>query len=131
MTRKKRKLVQEDRPTRRNGNKCRTSVITSEIKVVASNIWSYGCQVDRNTRNLWQLRKIKGKSVCIQKQDQGDRIFVEMTGTITESLISDRYWIVVIDYYIRYSWRFFTKTKSQLPKKVEEFKKNDITRYSR
>ena len=47
--------------------------------------------------------------------------FVETTGTFPESLISNRYWIGLVDYYNRHSFIFFTKTKSQLPKNVEEF----------
>ena len=42
-------------------------------------------------------------------------------GPFLEGLLGDHYWIGVVDYYRRYSWSFFTDTKSQLPKKMAEF----------
>ena len=50
----------------------------------------------------------------------GERIFVDMPGPLPESLIGDQYWIDIVDNYSRYSWSFFTETKSQLPKNIEE-----------
>ena len=44
-----------------------------------------------------------------------------MNGPFPDSLIEDWYWIGVVDNYSRYLWRLFMKTKSQLPKKMEEF----------
>ena len=58
----------------------------------------------------------------------GERIFVDMPGPLPESLIGDQYWIDIVDNYSRYSWSFFTKTKSQLPKKMEYFFKNMTSR---
>ena len=51
----------------------------------------------------------------------GERIFVETTDPFLESLTENRYWIGVSEDYRRYSWSFFTKTKSQLPKNMEDF----------
>ena len=45
---------------------------------------------------------------------------MDTTDPFMESLIGNRYWIGVVNDYIRNSWSFFTKTKSQLPKKMEE-----------
>ena len=50
-----------------------------------------------------------------------EMIFVETTGTLSESLIENRYCIGVVDDYRRYSWILLTKTKSQLPKKWNNY----------
>ena len=49
-----------------------------------------------------------------------ERIFVDTTGPFLETFIWNRYWIGILDNYSRYSWSFFTETKSQLPKNIEE-----------
>ena len=45
-------------------------------------------------------------------------------GPFTEILIGNWYWIFVVDYHSRYSWSFFTRTESQLPKNMKEFFEN-------
>ena len=52
------------------------------------------------------------KKTYTRASQPGERIFVDTTGPFTESLIENRYWISVVDDYIRYSWSFFTKTMS-------------------
>ena len=49
----------------------------------------------------------------------GERTFVATTSLFLESLISNQYWIGVVDDHNRNSWSFFMNTKSQLPKKME------------
>ena len=46
---------------------------------------------------------------------------MDMTGSFPDSLIGCWYWIGVVDYYSGYLWSFFTNTKLQLPKEMEEF----------
>ena len=46
---------------------------------------------------------------------------MDTTGPLPESLIGNWYWIGVVDNYRRHPWSFFTKTKSQLPKNMEDF----------
>ena len=53
-----------------------------------------------------------------------ERIFVDTTGPFSEIFIWNRYWIGILDNYSHYSWSFSTKTKLQLPKKMEEFLEN-------
>ena len=68
--------------------------------------------------------KSKAKPCTVRKKKYtraskpGERIFVDTTGPFPESSIGTRYWIDVIDYYSRYSWSFFTKTRSQLTNKM-------------
>ena len=57
-------------------------------------------------------------------------MFVDTTGPLSEILFGDRYWTGVVDNYSRYSLGFFTKAKSQLPKKMEELFENSVTWYS-
>ena len=72
-----------------------------------------------------KILKAKGstfrKKTYTQATNLGERVFVDTTGPFPEIIIGGRYWIGVVYYYIGYSWRFFTKTKSQLPNKMEEF----------
>ena len=69
----------------------------------------------------------KAKSHAVRKKTYtrashpGEMIFVDTTGPSPQSLIGNWCWISVVDNYSRYSWSFFTKTKSQLPKNTEEF----------
>ena len=51
----------------------------------------------------------------------GKIIFVETTRPFPEILIGNWYCIIVVDNCSRYYCSFFTKTKSQLPKKMEDF----------
>ena len=53
-----------------------------------------------------------------------ESICVDTTGPFPESLIGNWYCIGVVNDYSRYSLSFFTKTKLQLPKKMEDFFKN-------
>ena len=62
---------------------------------------------------------VRNKKYTIVSQP-GETIFVDMTGPFLNILIGDWYWISVVDNYSRYSWSLFTKTKSQLPKKMEK-----------
>ena len=71
--------------------------------------------------------KAKSRAVRInhiQERQIREKVFVDMAGPFTDILIGNRYWIGVVDDYSRFSWSLFTKTKSQLPKKIEEFFKN-------
>ena len=70
------------------------------------------------TRSKAKSRVVRKKNYTRVSQP-GEIIFVETTGPFPESLIGDRYWIGVVDDYSRYSWSLFTKTKLQLPKKME------------
>ena len=45
--------------------------------------------------------------------------FVETIAPFPESLVGDWYWIGIVDNYNHYSWSFSTKSKPQLPKKME------------
>ena len=56
------------------------------------------------------------KKTYTRASQPGERIFVDTTGPFTESLIENWYWIGIVDDYRRFLLRFFTKTKSQLPK---------------
>ena len=58
----------------------------------------------------------------------GERIFVDMTGPFPERLIGNWYWISIVEDCSCYSWIFFTKTKSQLPKKMEYLFENMTSR---
>ena len=42
------------------------------------------------------------KKTCKRASRTGERVFVDTTGTFTESLIGNRYWIGVVDDYSRY-----------------------------
>ena len=44
-----------------------------------------------------------------------------ITGTFLDNLIGNQYWTGVVDNYSRYLLSLITKTKSQLPKKMEKF----------
>ena len=68
------------------------------------------------------------KKTYTRASQPGERIFVDTTGPFTESLIENLYWIGVVDDYSRYSWSFFTKTKSRLLKNMEEFLKKMTSR---
>ena len=57
------------------------------------------------------------KKTYTRSTKTAERIFVDTTGPIIESLFGNGYWIGLIKNYILYSRIFFTKTKSQLPKK--------------
>ena len=57
-----------------------------------------------------------------------ENIFVDKTGPFPESLIGNWYWTDIVDNCSRYSWSFFTNTKSNFPKKMEEFFKNIMLR---
>ena len=69
----------------------------------------------------------KAKSCVMSKKTYkrashpGERIFVETTSAFPKSLIGNRYWICILDDCSHYSWSFFTKTKSQLPKRMKYF----------
>ena len=66
---KKRRLTKEARTTEWNGYKCCLSILTSQIKVVSSNIWRSGRQVDSHAISLLWLYNIKSKCTCSQKED--------------------------------------------------------------
>ena len=68
------------------------------------------------------------KKTYTRASRSGEGIFVDRTGTFTEILIGNWNWIRLVDNYIHYTWSFFTNTKSQLPKKMEEFFKNMTSR---
>ena len=68
------------------------------------------------------------KKTYTRSSETWRRIFVDTTGPFLESLIDNRYWIDVVDDYSHYSYSFFTKTKSQLPKNMKEFFKNMTSR---
>ena len=70
------------------------------------------------------------KKTYPQDTNLGESIFVDATGKSPEILIKNHYWIDLVENYSRYSWSFFTETKSQLLNKMVEFLKNDVTRYS-
>ena len=61
------------------------------------------------------------KKTYKRESKPGERIFVNTTGPFPKSLIHNRYWIGVLYDYSRYSWSLFTKTKSQLTNKMEDF----------
>ena len=48
-------------------------------------------------------------------------ISVGTNGAFPKSLTGICYYICVVDDYRNYSWSFFIKKKSQIPKKMEEF----------
>ena len=75
---------------------------------------------DGSVRSKAKARDVRKKTYARESQP-GERIVVDTTGPFPESLIENRYWISIVDDYSRYSWDFFTKTKSQPPEKVEEF----------
>ena len=54
----------------------------------------------------------------------GERIFVDKTGTFPDILISNRYWIGIVDYYSHYLLGLFGNNKLQLKNKMKEFFKN-------
>ena len=65
---------------------------------------------------------IQRKSTCGKEKE----LYKSVTAWIKdfhghENLIGKQYWIGVVDDNSRSSWSFFTKTKSQLPKNMEEF----------
>ena len=68
----------------------------------------------------------KAKSCAVRKKTSTrasqprERVFVDTTGPFPESLIGIWYYIGVVDYYRRYSWNFFTKMESRLPKNIED-----------
>ena len=74
--------------------------------------------------------RYKAKSCAVRKETYtrssqlGDITFADRTGTFTESLIGNWYWIGLVDNYSCYSWSLFMNTKSQLTKKTEEFFEN-------
>ena len=74
--------------------------------------------------------RTKSKSRAVRKNtytrssQPGKRILLDMTGPFLEILIVNSYCIGVVDNYRRYFWSFFTKTKSQVPKKMEGFFEN-------
>ena len=57
-------------------------------------------------------------------------ILVDTTSPFTESLIGNRYWIGIVNYYSCYYCIFLMMTKSQLLKKMEYVLKNNVTWYS-
>ena len=61
------------------------------------------------------------KEIHIKSKDMGERIFVDMTSPIPEILIGKRYWIDVVYDYSHHPFSLFTRTKMQLPKKMEAF----------
>ena len=61
------------------------------------------------------------KKTYMRLSHPGEKIFVDTNGPFPESLIGNHYCITIMEYYSRYSWSFFTMTKSQLLKKMEEF----------
>ena len=69
-------------------------------------------------RSKAKARDVINKTYTILPK-QGESISVDTTGPFTEILIGNRYWVGVVDDYSRYSWSFFTKTKSQLLEKME------------
>ena len=75
---------------------------------------------DGCARSKAKSRAVRKKTYMRASQPV-ERICVDTTGPFPETLIVNRYWIGVVEDYSRYSWSFFTKTKSQLPKKMEDF----------
>ena len=75
---------------------------------------------DSCTRSKAKSRAVRKKSYT-RSSKPGESIFVDTNGPFTASLIGNLYCIDKVDEYRRYSWSFFTKTKSQLPKKMDEF----------
>ena len=61
------------------------------------------------------------KKTYTRASKPGEIIFVDTTGTFLENLIVKCYWIEVVDKYSHYPCSFFRKTKSQLPKKMEQY----------
>ena len=70
---------------------------------------------DGCTQSKAKARAVR-KNTYTRVSQPEERIFVDTTGPFPESLIGNRDWIDVVDDYSRYSWSFFTITKSQLPK---------------
>ena len=64
------------------------------------------------------------KKTYTRESQPGEMIVVDTAGPFMESLIGNRYWIVIVDDYSLYSWSFFMKTKAQLPNKTEELFEN-------
>ena len=71
---------------------------------------------------------VRGGKILIQGRHSRGIVFVETTGSVPEGLIGNRYCIGVVYAYNRYSWSFFTKTRSQLPINMEEFFENMMPR---
>ena len=61
------------------------------------------------------------KKTDIRATNPAENICVNTNGSLPESLFGNRYCIGVLDDYIHYYWRLFTKTRSQPPKKMAEF----------
>ena len=75
---------------------------------------------DGSARSKEKERAVRKKTYT-RASHPGERIFVDTTGPFPGSFIGNRYWIGVLDDHIRYSCIFFTKTRSQLTKNMEEF----------
>ena len=93
----------------------RTTYHTLGAKLTCTLQVCYSC-----ARSKEKERAVKKKTYT-RESHPGEMIFVETTGQLPEILIGNNYCISVVDDYRRYSWGFFTKTKSQIPKKMEEF----------
>ena len=74
-----------------------------------------GCTISKS-----KSRAVRKKTHTRAKNPE-ESILVDTTGPFLKILICNHYWIEMVDYYSRYHWRFFTETKSQLPKEMEEF----------
>ena len=68
------------------------------------------------------------KNTYTRSSQMGENIFVDTTGPFPEILIGNWYCIGVVNDYSRYSLSFFTKTKLQLKKKMEDLFKNMTSR---
>ena len=66
--------------------------------------------------------KAKGvhKSTKTVATEIGERLFIDTSGPYPESVEGNRYWICMVDDMTRKSWSKFRKSKSEMPKIVEE-----------
>ena len=66
--------------------------------------------------------KAKAKAVCkttsVQATQKGERLFVDLSGPYSRSLIGSQYWALIVDDWTRKAWSFFIKKKSDLKKVV-------------
>ena len=96
-------------------------------KLLRTTYNALGCNLTGTLQVCNCFAQSKAKSRAVRKTNYtrvshpGKSISVDTTGPLPEILIGNRYWICVVEDYRCYSWSFLTKTKSQIPKNIEEF----------
>ena len=60
--------------------------------------------------------KAVGKTTKLKAQLKGERLFIDISGPYKKTLVSSKYWILVVDDKTRKAWSFFVRQKKEIGK---------------